>query len=174
MVNLKAGEDCKFELELKLSCCLDDECERYLCTDSPSGICEHSEYPRESHYSCELMDQTVFSDGINMRLGIFDMDNGAATEKGSEQVEVVRMYGFESYDFVQPSSYPLERVDELNSKVEVSQLTERDDGSFDGVFTASQIGTGSDNPNEPKSVWRSSNTGMSGDCVVKGSRLLTF
>ena len=84
------------------------------------------------------------------------------------------MYGFESYDFVQPSSYPLERVDELNSKVEVSQLTERDDGSFDGVFTASEIGTGSDNPNEPKSVWRSSNTGMSGNCVVKGSRLLTF
>ena len=35
LLNLKAGHQTKFQLELKPSCCIDDSCEQFLCTAAP-------------------------------------------------------------------------------------------------------------------------------------------
>ena len=68
-INVKAGTETTFQFALKFSCCLDDECEEYLCDEEPDANCFHSMHPRESFYNCDAMDKTVDVDGITMRLG---------------------------------------------------------------------------------------------------------
>ena len=73
-VNLKSGFETKFELKLTFSCCLDDECETVLCDAMPGSYCTHSSQPRETYYGCAKMDEAVSAEGIQMEMGLFDMD----------------------------------------------------------------------------------------------------
>ena len=79
--NLKSGLETKFELKLTFSCRLDDECETFLCPEMPDSYCSHSLRPRETYYSCSRMDGAVAADGIQMELGLFDMDKDLHRER---------------------------------------------------------------------------------------------
>ena len=74
LLNQKSGFETKFELKLTHSCCRDEDCEQFLCPEVPNGYCNHSLQPRETYYDCSQMNGAVFADGIQMELGIFDMD----------------------------------------------------------------------------------------------------
>ena len=60
------------------------------------------------------MGETLLSpDGVRLTLGVFDMDLGISPA-GVQAKEVVTLYGYDSYDFVQPSTYPHEWVTSEN------------------------------------------------------------
>ena len=66
--------------------------------------------PNQTHYDCAAMGETLLSpDGVRLTLGVFDMDLGISPA-GVQAKEVVTLYGYDSYDFVQPSTYPNEWV----------------------------------------------------------------
>ena len=61
------------------------------------------------------MGETLLSpDGVRLTLGVFDMDLGSSGSTGVLAKEVVTLYGYDSYDFVQPSTYPHEWVTSEN------------------------------------------------------------
>ena len=89
-VNQKSGFETKFELKLTFSCCLDDECETFLCPEMPDSYCNHSLQPRETYYSCSKMDGAVAADGIQMEMGLFDMDKDR--HYGLVNIEPLRLW----------------------------------------------------------------------------------
>lgn len=81
-VNIKTGFETKFELKLTFSCCLDDDCETYLCPEMPGSYCNVSNgQPRETYYSCSKMDGAVATNGMQMEIGLFDMDKDPHYER---------------------------------------------------------------------------------------------
>ena len=141
-ISLKAGHRVELQMQLVFSCCLDDDCEQFLCSAVPDGHCTHAEYPRESHYDCSARDVHVDQNDVRMTLGLFDLDgNGDLTS-----IEQVTAYGLEGYDFVQPSTYPAEKVDANSVALNISMQGDV------STFTAQQSGNGPDNPSDPTSV----------------------
>jgi len=141
-ISLKAGHRVKLQMQLVFSCCLDDDCEQFLCSAVPDGHCTHAEYPRETHYDCSAKDVPVDQNELRLTLGLFDLDGS----NDMTSYEKVTAYGLEGYDFVQPSTYPYDRVDENNVAVGISMQ----DGV--GTFTAQEPGSGPDNPRNPKEL----------------------
>eukprot|EP00964_Phaeocystis_antarctica_P165334 scaffold145188_cov127-Phaeocystis_antarctica.AAC.1 len=141
-ISLKAGHRVKLQMQLVYSCCLDDDCEQFLCSAVPDGHCTHAAYPRETFYDCSAKDVPVDQNEIRMTLGLFDLDGS----NGMTNYERVTAYGLEGYDFVQPSTYPDESVDANSVKVDIAVQGDV------GTFTAQQSGNGPDNPSDPTSV----------------------
>jgi hypothetical protein len=141
-ISLKAGHRVKLQMQLVFSCCLDDNCEQFLCSAVPDGNCTDAEYPRETHYDCNAKDVLVDQNEVRMTLGLFDLDGN----NDMTIYETVTAYGLEGYDFVQPFDYPNASVDANNVAVGISM--QEQDGV--GTFTAQQPGTGPDNPSDPK------------------------
>ena len=141
-ISLKAGHRVELQMQLVFSCCLDDDCEQFLCSAVPDGHCTHAEYPRESHYDCSARDVHVDQNDVRMTLGLFDLDGN----NDLTSIEQVTAYGLEGYDFVQPSTYPAERVDANSVALDISMQGDV------GTFTAQQSGNGPDNPSDPTSV----------------------
>ena len=71
------------------------------------------------------MGETLLSpDGVRLTLGVFDMDLGSSGSTGVLAKEVVTLYGYDSYEFVQPSTYPAEMVNADNTQVSFSEITD--------------------------------------------------
>jgi hypothetical protein len=147
-LNIKSGFETKFELKLTFSCCLDDECETFLCPEMPDSYCNHSLQPRETYYSCSKMDGAVAANGIQMEMGIFDMDK----DPNKDAREIVTVWGYESFLYVQPDeTESMVRVTDVNKDFDVSETIDSD-GKKVGTFTAQKSGTGRDNPSDPGDV----------------------
>ena len=58
-ISVKAGHRVKLQMQLVYSCCLDDDCEQFLCSAVPDGHCTHAVYPRETFYDCSAKDVPV-------------------------------------------------------------------------------------------------------------------
>merc|ERR1719201_1693497 len=73
------------------------------------------------------------------------MDLGIS-RAGVQAKEVVTLYGYDSYDFVQPSTYPTEWVTPENVDIVFDESVV--DGQKVGTFSAKLQGTNTDNPND--------------------------
>ena len=93
------------------------------------------------------MDERVSTDGLQMALGIFDMDRDPSVDAK----EIITMYGYESFDYVQPFNYPSDRVTDADKEFGVNESVTAE-GLKVGIFSAEQPGYGSDNPSDPNQV----------------------
>ena len=61
-------------------------------------------------------------------------------------MQVVTLYGYDSHDYVQPSTYPVESVTPQNVDIDITESVV--DGQKVGTFSASLEGTNVDNPDD--------------------------
>jgi len=166
-IQLDQSRETTFQIQLRQSCCLDDSCATYYCSTSSTGICTTSEYEwrdetvtpsthnlaNQLTYNCSAMSTTaVLGNDTVIALGFYDLDGSGYNADGSLILaEQLSAYDYESYAFVQPSTFPYETVDLANVMIDIAE-TDASDGQKNGVFTATVEGTGANNPENPQNV----------------------
>ena len=162
--NLLSNHACSFQLELKISCCLTDDCEKFRCQNGTdgSGICYHSQTPRFNtssqstdgdYYKCDDMHRSPIEvlkvPSLELALGIYDIDKDSNSARPA--IEVVEVFGYNHSGFVQPSSKAEGKVTKETAYFDMVE-TGNADGTVTGIFTARENGEGDDNPTNPREV----------------------